>query len=147
MLLLYSSKIIMNSKELSRHLKIVRCSKANEWEMILLYLLPVMLSSLLKGENKDSDIQDLVKLVFSPRYLYETSMYSKVCDALIKEFCRSMEKKYQKDKFDHMNYHLLRHLACKLSCQLLLRQPLCSRTRTTTCSPHSRALLTTAVFL
>ena len=82
--------------------------KAKEYKMHLLYLAPIVLPSLLCGENSVSDAEDLKKLVFSIRELFERNSNSDACDIQLNEFCVSMTEK--NEKFDSINFHLLRHL-------------------------------------
>ena len=84
--------------------------KANERKVHALYLLPTVFPPVLNGENADSDCDDLRKLVFAMRSLYETNKHIRFCDAVLYEFCKSMVEKYKEDGFDHINYHLPRHL-------------------------------------
>ena len=56
-----------------------------------------------------SDADDLNKLVFAVRVLYDRAEEFKLCDELLNEFCLSMSEKT--GKFESINFHLLRHLA------------------------------------
>ena len=81
---------------------------AKELKTHLLYLSPIVFPSLKCGENKLSDSEDLKKLVFAIRELFDSSSDADFCDVLLNEFFLSMTEKYS--KFDSINFHLLRHL-------------------------------------
>ena len=82
--------------------------KAKELKTILLYLSPVILPSFLFGEDKRSD-EDLKKLVFAVRELYDSSKNAEFCETLPDEFCLSMAEKCSRK--ESINFYLLRHLS------------------------------------
>ena len=92
-----------------RRLEALSNMKAKELKTILLYLSPVILPSFLFGEDKRSDEDDLKKLVFAIRELYDSSKNAELCETLIDEFCLSMAEKCS--RMESINFHLLRHLS------------------------------------
>ena len=92
-----------------RSLEALSNMKAKELKTILLYLAPVILPSFLFGEDKRSDEEDLKKLVFAVRELYDSSKNAELCETLLDEFLLSMAEKCS--RMESINFHLLRHLS------------------------------------
>ena len=95
-------------KNTVRSLDVLSTFKAKEVKTVLLYLSPILLSPYLLGEDKNSNRQDLNKLVFALRTIFDCSENSEIADELLCEFCVSMHEKT--NKMDSINFHLLRHL-------------------------------------
>ena len=95
-------------KNTVRPLDSISSFKAKEVKTVLLYLSPLLLAPYFFGEDKLSNKNDLCKLVFAVRELYESSKNTEIADKLLSEFCVSMNEKTE--KMDSINFHLLRHL-------------------------------------
>ena len=85
-------------------LKDIATFKAKEFKVHLLYLAPIVFPQYFFGEDRISDTEDLNKLIYALRSLYESCDEAAQC-----EFRLSMNEKY--NQFESINFHLLRHLA------------------------------------
>ena len=83
--------------------------KAKEVKTVLLYLSPLLVAPYFFGEDKLSNKNDLYKLVFALRELYESNENTELADKLLNKFCVSVNEKTEK-KMDFNNFRLLRHL-------------------------------------
>ena len=81
-----SIKLPRELKNSVRSLDSLNTFKAKELKVFLFYLSPVIFPPFLFGEDRSSDENDLKKIVFATRLLFDTSEHADFCDTLLNDF-------------------------------------------------------------
>ena len=95
-------------KNFVRSLEALNNFKSKEIKTVFLYFSPILVDPYLIGEEGNSNKDDLLKLVYALRLLFERKQNTVFADRLLNEFYISMQEKT--NKMDSFNFHLLRHL-------------------------------------
>ena len=80
-------------KNTVRSLDVLSTFKSKEVKTVLLYLSPIFLTPYLLGADRNSNRQDLNKLVFALRTIFDCSENSEFAVKLFCEFCLSLHEK------------------------------------------------------